>query len=78
MFMRIFVIAVLIVIVVALGSGLYFLVTDKGHSDRTVKALSWRIGLSVGLFVLLMGLYATGVIQPHGLMPGKPAQVQQQ
>jgi hypothetical protein len=32
-----------------------------------VKSLSWRIGLSVGLIVLVMlGIY-TGVIKPHGI-----------
>jgi hypothetical protein len=31
-----------------------------------VKALTWRIGLSVGLFVLLMLAYYQGWISPHG------------
>ena len=55
-------------------SGLYYLVKDKGSSKRTVKALSFRIGLSLGLFLFLMALIGLGVIKPHGLYPqGHPA-----
>lgn len=56
-----------IFIVYALGSALYFLVHDKGNTDRTVKALTWRIGLSILLFVILMIAYSLGWITPHQL-----------
>jgi hypothetical protein len=49
----------------ALGSALYFLVHDKGDSERIVKALSWRIGLSILLFILLFVAFALGWITPH-------------
>ncbi|MGB5541743.1 MAG: twin transmembrane helix small protein, partial [Gammaproteobacteria bacterium] len=49
--------------------GLFYLVKDKGTSERTVRALTVRISLSVLLFVLLMLGYATGLLQPHGVMP---------
>lgn len=62
--MRIIVIAMLIIIVLSLASALIYLVKDKGGSDRTVKALSWRIGLSLGLFLLLMVGAYTGLITP--------------
>lgn len=65
--MRFVVIATLIVIVLSLASALVYLVKDKGGSDRTVKALTWRIGLSLGLFLVLMiGTY-TGLITPGRL-----------
>lgn len=57
----------LIVIFFSLTSGLYYLIKDRGQSDRTVKALTWRIGLSLTLFLLLLIGFATGLIQPHGL-----------
>lgn len=57
----------LLVILGSLFSGLFFLVRDKGGSERTVRALTVRISLSVALFVLLMAGYATGILQPHGL-----------
>ncbi len=50
-----------------LGAGMYFMMTDKGESDRTLKALTRRIGLSVLLIALvILGIW-TGVIRPHGL-----------
>ncbi len=64
---KIFIVLMLIAILGSLASGLIFLIKDNGRSTRTVKALTWRIGLSVFLFLILMlGIY-TGVIQPHGI-----------
>jgi len=34
-----------------------------------VRALTWRIGLSVALFVLLMLAWYFGLIAPHGIDP---------
>lgn len=72
MWIKLIIILVFIGIVVSLGSGLFYLVRDHGDSRRTVKALTFRIGLSIGLFLFLMLLVATGVITPHGIAPGKP------
>jgi DUF2909 family protein len=65
--MRIFVIAILVLIVGSLGSALWFLIRDKGNSTRTVKALTVRISLSIGLFLLLMAGYYFGLIPKTGL-----------
>ncbi|GIX22406.1 MAG: membrane protein [Gammaproteobacteria bacterium] len=59
-------------ILASLGAALVFLVKDRGRGTRTVNALSWRIGLSVGLFVLLWIAYAAGWIRPHGIAPSPP------
>jgi len=72
MFFKIAVVVVLLVILFSLGSGLVFLVQDKGRSTRTVKALTIRIALSLGLFILLMLAYAFGLITPHGVLPPAP------
>ncbi len=61
--------AVLIAIVISLGMGLFFLLTDKGESKRMVHSLTVRIGLSVVLFVLLFIAWYFGLIQPHPVMP---------
>jgi succinate dehydrogenase/fumarate reductase cytochrome b subunit len=54
-------------IVYNLGAGLYFMMTDKGESDRTLKALTRRIALSVALILLvILGIW-TGLIRPHGM-----------
>jgi len=64
---KLIIILFLIVIVYNLGAGLYYMMIDKGQTDRTVKALTWRIGLSVFLILLVVVGILTGVIQPHGL-----------
>ena len=61
------VVAFFIFILWNLGAGLYYMMVDKGRSNRTVKSLTWRIGLSVGLILLVIIGIATGVIEPHGL-----------
>ena len=64
---KLLIIAFLIVILWNLGAGLYYMMVDKGTSNRTVRSLSWRIGISVALIVLVaLGIY-TGVIKPHGI-----------
>ena len=67
MYTKILVVLILFTIIASLFSGLFFLIRDKGASDRTVRALTVRISLSVLLFVLLMIGYATGLLQPHGV-----------
>jgi hypothetical protein len=60
--MKIVVILFLVFILGSLFSGLFFLVRDKGQGERTVKALTVRITLSIVLFVLLMLGYYFGLI----------------
>ncbi|ERJ17841.1 Putative membrane protein [Salinisphaera shabanensis E1L3A] len=64
---KIFIVVFLLAIIAALGSGLVFLVRDSGDTRRTVKALTWRISLSLLLIVLLVVGYLTGIVQPHNL-----------
>lgn len=66
--MKAIIILFLIFIFFALGSALYYLVKDKGTSDRIVKALTWRIALSLVLFILLLVAYAFGWIVPHSIV----------
>lgn len=62
MLFNLLVITLLLSIVAALFSGLYFLHRDQGASTRTVKALTLRIGLSIGLFFILLIAYRFGLI----------------
>ncbi|MDR7134324.1 succinate dehydrogenase/fumarate reductase cytochrome b subunit [Lysobacter niastensis] len=62
-----FIVAFLGVIVYNLGAGLYYMLVDHGSSKRTVNALTWRIGLSVVLILLVAAGMATGVIEGHGV-----------
>lgn len=69
MLTKVLIIAVFLTILGSLASGLLFLVKDKGQSDRTIKALTLRISLSVFLFLLLFLLFAAGLLTPHGVQP---------
>ena len=65
--MKIIVAIAFILIIVSLASALVFLMKDKGKSNRTVKALAFRVGFSITLFLLLLIAYHFGLIQPTGI-----------
>jgi len=65
--MRIIALLFIVFILVSLGSALYYLVKDQGKSDRVVKALTVRIGLSLVLFLSLMAAYYFGWVPETGL-----------
>lgn len=52
--MKIIVLLFIAAILASLFSALYFMIKDKGQSERAVKALTVRVTLSVVLFALLM------------------------
>lgn len=56
-------------IVISLGIALYNLVKDKDreHSQKIVKALTVRIGLSILLFIFVFIALATGLLKPEGI-----------
>ncbi len=54
----------LFVIIITLATSLYSLMVDKGDSKRTVNRLTWRIGLSLFLMLLMYGMYLMGWIEP--------------
>ncbi len=67
MLQKLLIIAFLVVIVYNLGAGLYYMMVDKGENDRMVRSLTWRIGLSVVLILIIgIGIW-TGWIQPHNV-----------
>lgn len=63
--MKIVIVVFLILILASLGSALFYLMKDKGTGDRTVKALTLRVALSIALFLLLMLGYWFGLF-PQG------------
>ncbi len=58
------IVAVMIGIMVSLGGGLYFLVRDRGTTQRTVQSLSIRVALAIALLVLLAYGFVTRFILP--------------
>ncbi|MDD9817529.1 MAG: twin transmembrane helix small protein [Gammaproteobacteria bacterium] len=73
MFFKIVIVLFLLAIFLSLGRALFFLVSDRGQTQKTVRALTWRISLSIGLLALLLLGYWTGLIQPNP-PPFVPAQ----
>ena len=67
MFIKIVVVVMLVLVLAGLFSALVFLFKDKGRGNRTARALTWRIGLSMTLFLLLMAGFYFGLIPPQGL-----------
>lgn len=67
MLIRLIVIAMLIAIFVSLASAAVYLFRGRGDSTRMAKALTYRIALSVTLFVLLMAGFYFGIIPPGGI-----------
>jgi len=60
------VVVILALILISLGKALFHLSSGKpSDSAKMVKALAWRIGLSVFLFVLLLVAYTQGWIAPQ-------------
>ena len=45
----------LVLIVASLASAALYMVRDRSGSKRMVKALALRVGLSIALFLFLMG-----------------------
>jgi hypothetical protein len=59
---RVLVVLLVLAIVFSLFSGLISLYRDRGTGTRTVRLLTWRVGLSIALFVLLMLAFRFGFI----------------
>lgn len=66
MIIKILIILIMLFIAISLFSGLFFLVKDTEDSKRTVKALTFRISISLILFILLIIGFKFGWIKPHG------------
>jgi len=66
---KIIVLAFMGAILYSLASSFYFLVNDKGEGDRTVRRLTWRIGLSLLLVIGLWVGFKLGWIEPSGVDP---------
>ncbi|SMG66549.1 membrane protein [methanotrophic bacterial endosymbiont of Bathymodiolus sp.] len=65
--LKILIILVFLSIVASLGIALFHLITNKESSEKTVKALTYRISISLALFILLSIALMSGLIQPAGI-----------
>jgi uncharacterized membrane protein YsdA (DUF1294 family) len=72
MLVKVIILAMLTAVLVALGSAVFAMLGARRDHTRMARALTWRIGLSVLLFVLLLAGFASGVLQPHPAIPPNP------
>ena len=63
--MKIILVVLLVLVLISLFSGLYFMYQDKGKSRRTVIALTIRVVLSMAIFLIVTAGYFMG------WLPGK-------
>ncbi|MFT6067150.1 MAG: hypothetical protein ACJAWD_000418, partial [Methylophilaceae bacterium] len=54
MLFKIIVIGMLLLIGYSLFSALYYMMKGNQHDAKMIKSLTWRVGLSIFLFSLLM------------------------
>lgn len=67
---RLLVVGLLLAIVFNLGTALFHLSSERGADDaeksrKLLRALTWRISLSISLFLLILFAWTQGWIQPH-------------
>jgi hypothetical protein len=65
--MKPLIVLTLLAIVASLGKALFSMSSGPEHAARVVQALSWRLGLSVVLFMSLLLSYYLGWIAPNTL-----------
>ena len=63
--MKPLIVLTLLAVMASLGKALFSMSSGAGNPTRVVEALSWRIGLSVALFVSLLLSYHFGWIAPN-------------
>lgn len=65
--MKILIVVLFLGVLVSLGSAMKYLMQDRGRTDRMAWALTWRVGLSILLFLFLFLLlaHALGWINPN-------------
>jgi len=70
MWVKLIIIVMLLLIAGSLFSALFYLMKGDKQDERVVKALTWRISLSLVLFLMLMLGFYTGIIgHPHIVAP---------
>jgi hypothetical protein len=62
---KVVVLVLLGLIVTSLGKALFHMSSSPEDSAKMVQALTFRIGLSVALFVVLFIAWYAGILTPH-------------
>ena len=62
---KIVIVVMLLLIIASLGKALFHMIRGDRDKDSMVRALSWRVGLSVSLVLFIVLASALGIIEPH-------------
>lgn len=62
---RILIVLLFVAILISLFTGLYFLITDRGRTHRTVNSLFFRVGFSILLILVLIYGFYSGALRSH-------------
>lgn len=68
---KLIVLALMLGAAIALGRALMALVRGESEEGKTMRALAWRIGLSVVVFLFVLLSMFMGWIEPHDVNPSK-------
>ncbi|MBL8511922.1 MAG: twin transmembrane helix small protein [Betaproteobacteria bacterium] len=52
--MKVIIVVLLVLVIISLFGGLFFMYKDKGNSKRAVNALTIRVALSIAIIVILI------------------------
>ena len=66
---KLIVIILLLAAVISLGRALMSLVKGQGKEGKTMRALAWRVGFSVAVFLFIILSMYMGWVQPHDVNP---------
>lgn len=75
--MKYLVVLAFVAILLSLGSALFFMMkggqpgSDKAKSGRMARALAFRVGFSILLFLCVLVAWKLGYIQPTGIPQGR-------
>lgn len=64
---KIIMIAVLLFIIYSLAVAFFAFTKKNADSDKMLKALTFRVALSIGLIIIMMIGAQFGLISPHGI-----------
>ncbi len=68
--MKIVIAIAFLLIIGSLGSALFFMMRDKGKTRNTARALGFRVGFSILLFLFILFSHQMGWIQASGVPIG--------
>ncbi len=59
-----------LLIIGSLASAMFFLIRDRGRTRNTARALGFRVGFSIALFLMILLAHQMGWIQSTGVPVG--------